>query len=74
MNSHMTLSVIDLRHRAGLLNIGEAADLIGLPERRFRYLIESDRLFRPQMRIDRRRRGYYTAADIAQIRDLINKQ
>lgn len=71
MESGTTLSVIDLRHRAGLLNIGEVAELIGLPERRFRYLLESQRVFRPQVRLDRHRRGYYTADDIARIRDLI---
>ena len=74
MDSNTTLSVIDLRHRAGLLNICEAADSLGLPERRFRYLLESRRLFRPQVRIDRRRRGYYTVEEISQIRDLIGKQ
>jgi DNA-binding transcriptional MerR regulator len=76
MDSHTTLSVsvIDLRRRAGLLNITEVADLLGIPVRRFNYFLESSRLFRPQVRIDRRRRGYYTAADIDQIRDLIDKQ
>ena len=64
-----TLSVVDLRRRAGLLNIGEVADLLGLPERKFRYLLESSRLFRPQVKIDRRRRGYYTTEDIAQLRE-----
>ena len=71
MESHTTLSVVDLRHRAGLLNIGEVAELMGLPKRRFRYLLESRRVFRPQVRLDRRRRGYYTADDLARIRDLI---
>jgi DNA-binding transcriptional MerR regulator len=71
--SDYTLSIIDLRHRAGLMNIGEAADLLGLTERRFRYLLESARIFRPQTRIGKRRRGYYTTSEIQEIRRLIEK-
>jgi hypothetical protein len=66
-----TLSIIDVRRRAGLLNIAEVAELIGLPERRFRYLLESERVFRPQTQIGKRRRGYYTASQVQAIRDLI---
>jgi DNA-binding transcriptional MerR regulator len=55
------------------MNIGEAADLMGLPERRFRYLLESARVFRPQTRIGRRLRSYYTVDEIDQIRRLVKK-
>lgn len=71
--TYTTLSTADLRHRAGLLNIGEAAALLGLGERRFRYLLESDRIFRPQTRIGTRRRGYYTTGEIQKIRRMIEK-
>ena len=70
METH-TLSIIEVRRQAGLLNIGEVAKLIGLPDRRFRYLLESAKIFRPQTRIGRRERGYYTADEIAEIRGLI---
>jgi DNA-binding transcriptional MerR regulator len=53
------------------MNIGEAATLLGLAERRFRYLLESARIFRPQTRIGKRRRGYYTTSEIQEIRRLI---
>lgn len=66
-----TLSTADLRHRAGLMNIGEAAALLGLRERRFRYMLESARIFRPHTRIGKRRRGYYTTGEILEIRRLI---
>jgi phage antirepressor YoqD-like protein len=66
-----TLSVADLRHRAGLMSIGEVAALLGFTERRFRYLLESARIFRPQTRIGTRRRAYYTASEIRKIRRLI---
>ena len=71
MDNH-TLSVIDLRHRAGLLNVVEVADLLGLPLRRFRYLLESSRVFRPQTRIGRKARTYYTATEVEKIRDALN--
>ena len=57
----------DLRYRAGLLNILEVAKLVGVPERRFRYLIESQCVFQPQTRIGRKRRAYYTTEEIEQI-------
>lgn len=70
---YTTLSTADLRHRAGLMNIGEVAALLGLSERRFRYLLESARIFRPQTRIGAQRRGYYTTSEIQKIRRLIEK-
>lgn len=67
------LSIVDLRRRAGLLNVVEVADLLGLPLRRFRYLLESARVFRPQTRIGRKARPYYTATEVENIRELIEK-
>jgi hypothetical protein len=64
-----TLSVVDLRRKAGLLNVVEAADLLGLPLRRFRYLLESSRVFRPQTRIGRKARPYYTTTEVEGIRE-----
>ena len=73
MDNYTTLSTVDLRHRAGLFNVGEVAHLLGLPDRRFRYLLESSRLWEPTTRIGRRRRGYYTTSEIGQMRSLIEK-
>jgi len=73
MENYTVLSTTALRLRAGLMNIGEAADLVGLPERRFRYLLESSRVFRPQTRIGRRLRSYYTVDEVDQIRRLVEK-
>lgn len=68
------ISLADLRHQAGLWNIGEVAGVVGLPQRRFRYLLESNRIFRPQTRIGKQRRGYYTTSEIEEIRRLIDMQ
>lgn len=68
------LSFIELRRRAGFLNVVEVANLLGLPLRRFRYLLESAKVFRPQTRIGRKARPYYTAAEVQQIRQLIEPE
>jgi hypothetical protein len=73
MENYTVLSTTALRLRAGLRNIGEAADFVGLPQRRFRYLLESARIFRPQTRIGRRVRSYYTVDEIDRIRRLVGE-
>ena len=67
----MTLS--DLRHRAGLFTIDETAALFAIPIRRFRYLLESNRIVPPETRIGRRQRGFYTINQIDQMRRLIGE-
>jgi hypothetical protein len=67
------LSTADLRRRAGLFTIDEVATLFKIPVRRFRYLLESNRLDRPETRIGRRSRGYYTLNQIDQIRCLVGE-
>jgi DNA-binding transcriptional MerR regulator len=66
-----SITKADLRYRAGLLNILEVAKLVGIPERRFRYLIECECVFQPQTRIGKRRRAYYTTEEIEQIQGLL---
>jgi len=66
-----SITKADLRHKAGLLNIIEVAGFVGIPERRFRYLIESQCVFQPQTRIGKRRRAYYTTEEIEQIQGLL---
>jgi hypothetical protein len=73
MNGHITLSTAELRHRAGLFSIDEVAEIFEIPVRRFRYLLESSRIWEPTTRIGRRRRGYYTTSEIGQMRTLIEK-
>lgn len=73
MNNYTTLSTAELRHRAGLFTIDEVSALLGIPIRRFRYLLESSRIGEPTTRIGRRRRSYYTLRQIDQIRRLIGE-
>lgn len=73
MNGYITLSTAELRQRAGLFTIDEVAKLFRLPTRRFRYLLESARIWEPTTRIGRRKRSYYTVGEIGQMRALIDK-
>jgi predicted HTH domain antitoxin len=43
MSQVITITREELRRRAGILNIGEAAELIGIQPRRFRYKLSSSK-------------------------------
>jgi hypothetical protein len=58
----------EVRRRAGIFNIAEAATVIGLEPRLFRYELERGRVSGPSIRIGNRSRRYYTAEDLATIK------
>jgi hypothetical protein len=68
--THTTLSKDELRQRAGIVNIGEAAAMVGIEPRHFRYQLESGAFARPLIRIGTKPRRYYTLDDVEQIRRL----
>ena len=74
MDNRITLTTDEVRHRAGLFTIGETARIVGLRDRRFRYLIEAGRVFGPKTQISCRRRPYYTQNDLRRLRRLVNEE
>lgn len=62
------ISKEDLRRQAGLFNIEEAAEFIGVRPRLFRYDLTQGRVFRPSIRIGIKRRCYYTVAEVEELR------
>lgn len=64
----------EVRRRAGIFNIAEAATVIGLEPRLFRYELERGRVSGPSIRIGNRSRRYYTVEDLATIRAMLKDE
>lgn len=57
-----------LRRQAGLFTIQELADSLDVNHWHLRHEISQGRVFRPSTRIGSKRRCYYTAAEVEEIR------
>ena len=58
----------ELRRRAGLFTIGEAAEMLGVNHWAFRYQVAAGHLVQPSVRIGSKARRYYTDEDVDQMR------
>jgi hypothetical protein len=67
-----TISKQTLRREAGLLTIGEMAELLGCRQRCFYHQVAMGRVNRPSTRNGTKRRRYYTAFDIEKVRKEID--
>ncbi|MCY2987023.1 MAG: type IV toxin-antitoxin system AbiEi family antitoxin domain-containing protein [Planctomycetota bacterium] len=68
MNNLTRIKTEEVRRLAGLFNIEEAAALLGLEPRRFRYLLEAGLVARPSVAIGNKPRRYYGTTDLIRIR------
>lgn len=64
----------ELRRKAGLFNIAEVADIIGIKRRLFRYELERGRVAFPSVRIGTRNRRFYTAEDLEAIKAVLKEE
>lgn len=67
-----TITKDELRRRAGILNIGEAAVQLGIDARRFRYHIECGIMPQPTVRIGSKPRRYYSQEALQQLQRLLD--
>jgi DNA-binding transcriptional MerR regulator len=71
MNKATTITREALRRRAGFFNIGEAAVLIGIEPRRFRYKLECGVVAKPSIRIGGGARRYYSREELERLQRLL---
>jgi len=64
----------EMRRRAGLFNVAEAATLVGIEPRLFRYQLERGALAGPSTRIGNKPRRYYTADDLDMIKAMFRDE
>lgn len=72
MEHTTTITKDELRRRAGLLNIGEAAAQLGVDPRRFRYQLDCGIMPQPTVRIGSKPRRYYSQEALQQLQRLLN--
>lgn len=74
--SDLTITNIDkaeVRRQAGYFNIAEAIRMVGADEWAFRYQLLLRTVPRPSIRIGGTPRLYYSAAEVEQIRQLVQQ-
>jgi hypothetical protein len=69
-----TITKDELRHLAGVYDIGEVAEELGIErKRRLYYLIECGRIEPPAITIGMQRRRYYSREDLEAIRQSLDE-
>ena len=71
MSQVTTITREELRRRAGLFNIGEAAAQLGIAPRRFRYQLECGVVPQPLVRIGSKSRRYYFQEELEPLQRLL---
>lgn len=68
-----TITREEVRRLAGFFNIEEAAVLVGMAPRRFRYQVERGLIVRPSVRIGSKARCYYSREDVECINNILHQ-